>query len=110
MIDVAILMFEEGKATGLFNENLLWNMGHAYQKRFSLNKNVEDVEAAIKSMAELERGNPAHPEASRTAKSWEALSSMARRTEKKDGDYRDQLASDSGARRNEVLKPHYSHR
>ena len=28
---------------------------------------------------------------------------MARRTEKKDGDYRDQLASDGGARRNEVL-------
>ena len=54
-------------------------------------------------MVELEKGNPAHPDASRTAKSWEALRSMAKRTEKKDGDYRDQLASDKGARRNEVL-------
>ena len=67
-------------------------------------KAVEDVELAIKMMVELEKGNPAHPDASRTAKSWEALRSMSRRTQKVDGgDYRDQLASDAGARRNEVL-------
>ena len=104
LLEVAILMYEEGRATGLFNESLLWNLGHAYQKRFAGTKAVEDVELAIKMMVELEKGNPAHPDASRTAKSWEALRSMSRRTQKVDGgDYRDQLASDAGARRNEVL-------
>lgn len=103
MLNVAILFYEEGRATGLFNDDLLWNLGHAYQARFQQTKAVEDIESAIKSLLELERGMPTHPEASRTAKSWEALKSMARRSEKSSGDYRDQLNSDGGARRNEVL-------
>ncbi|TVR46134.1 MAG: tetratricopeptide repeat protein, partial [Planctomycetota bacterium] len=103
LLDVAILLYEEGRATGLFHANLLWNLGHAFQARFQLHKKVDDIEAAICCLLELERGMPTHPDASRTAKSWEALKSMAGRHEKAGGDYRDQLAADGGARRNEVM-------
>ncbi|TVR13699.1 MAG: tetratricopeptide repeat protein [Planctomycetota bacterium] len=103
MLDLAIFMYEEARATGLFNAQLLWDLAHAYQARFQSTKEMGDIESAIKALAELERGMPSHPEASRTAKSWEALKSMARRAENKSGDYRDQLASDGSARRNEVM-------
>ena len=62
LLDVAILMYEEA-APRLFNESLLWNLGNAYQKRFSTSKEVSDVESAIKTMVELEKANPAHPDA-----------------------------------------------
>lgn len=103
LTEVAILFYEEGRSGGLFNVDLLWNLGHSYHDKFLMAKEREPLEKAIACMYEIEKGQPAHPEAPRRAKDWEAEMSMARRSEGKSGDYRSQLASDEGARRNEVM-------
>ncbi len=104
MVDVAIILYEEGRSTGLFHAELLWGLGHAYHARFKAKKEKEDLTKAIASLYELEKGMPSHPEAGRTAKNWEAEMSMARRAEGGSaGDFRSQLASGDEARRNEVM-------
>lgn len=104
MVDVAILFYEEGRGTGLFNGPLLWNLANSYYEKFKQTKGAEPLDLAIKRMAELEQGDRSHKEAGRTIKNWEAQRSMATRTDTKDaGDYRSQMASDREARKNEVL-------
>jgi tetratricopeptide (TPR) repeat protein len=102
MNDVAVLFYEEGRSTGLFNNDLLWNLAHAYQAQFAATKEVEPLEKGIKALVELD-ANSKHPDAARLARQWEAMKSMAKRSGAGSGDYRSQLASDEGARRNEVM-------
>ena len=47
-LEVAILMYEEGRATGLFNEDLAVESWSRLSKAFYYTKDVEDVEKAIK--------------------------------------------------------------
>jgi len=101
MHDVAILFYQEAKATGLFNKDLLWNLGQAYYQRFEATKEPEALESAIQTMAELQQGDPSHGEAARTAKNWEAMRSMSKR--RSDGDYRSQLADSKQANRQELM-------
>jgi tetratricopeptide (TPR) repeat protein len=110
-IDVAIYLFEEVRATGLFNEEVLWNLANLYYARFQETKDGEALERALKTMGELERAKPNHPEAGRSIKNWEAMRSMVRRSQGATAgggtaattDYRSQLSSDEKARRQEIM-------
>jgi len=103
-LDAAILFYREGKATGMFNQDLLWNLGHALMEQFKQTNDPDPLEQAIETMAELHRNDKSHGEAARTLKNWEAMRSMARRNEGgQAGDYRSQLASGKEASRNEVM-------
>ena len=104
MLEVALLFYREAKATGMFNPDLLWNLGHAAMDKFKATKATEPLEEAIETIAELHRNDKSHGEAARTLKNWEAMRSMARRHEGGGaGDYRSQLASSKEANRNEVM-------
>lgn len=96
MIEVAIYYYEEFVASGLFNDKALWSLAHIYRDKGELDK-------AIKLLRDLERAQPNHPDASRTIKNWEAARSMTQRTAAVQGDYRSQLANDSGAKKAEVM-------
>jgi tetratricopeptide (TPR) repeat protein len=96
MIEVAIYYYEEFLASGLFNDKVLWSLSHIYRDKGELDK-------GIKLLRDLERAQPNHPEASRTIKNWEAARSMTQRTAAVQGDYRSQLANDTGAKKAEVL-------
>lgn len=106
-VDVAIFLYEEVRATGLFNEDALWNLSNLYFAKFQDSKDSEYLERALKTMGELERAKPNHPEAGRTIKNWEAMRSMAKRTQAGAAggaaDYRSQLSNDEKARRQEVM-------
>jgi tetratricopeptide (TPR) repeat protein len=102
-IDVAILIYEEGKSGGLFNGDLLWNLGHAYHDRFAVQRDRESLDKAIACMQELERAK-SNPDAARAGKNWEAEKSMVRRAEVGNpADYRNQVNSVDASRRNEVM-------
>lgn len=113
MSEVAILLLEEYKNSGLFNAQALWDLGHLYYDKFNRDKTkVEDLDRAIKTIAELEKAKPDHPEASRLVKNWEAARSLHGRHVKassssssgaNQGDYRNQLANDDKARKQEVM-------
>src|SRR4051812_26805101 len=110
MAEVAQFYYEDFKKGGLFNDKVLWNLAHLYfEKNKDISKSDKEagkvwLEKAIKTMDELGRAMPNHPEAAKMVKNWEAMRSMARRDEAgTSGDYRSQLASDSGARRQEVM-------
>ena len=104
MIEPAIYLYEEMQATGLFNAEVLWNLGNLYFERFQDKKDAASLESALKTMAKLEAAMPNHPEAGRTLKNWEARKSMEKRNQAgAAGDYRSQLSSDDKARRAEVM-------
>jgi tetratricopeptide (TPR) repeat protein len=104
MADAAIFFYEEVRRGGLFNEQVLWNIGHMYHARFNQSKEPEFLEKAIAAVAELRKNNPSHPDAGRTLQNWEALRSMTKRVDSAGGgDYRSQLASDDSAKKNEVM-------
>ena len=96
MLEVAIYYYEEFLATGLFNDKVLWQLAHIY-------KGKDEVDRGLKLMRDLERAQPNHAEAGRTIKNWEALRSMSQRTTAATGDFRTQLASDSGANKAEAM-------
>jgi tetratricopeptide (TPR) repeat protein len=107
MLDVAILLYEEFRSSGLFNADALWNLAHLYHEKFNRDKTaIDQLEKAIKTMGELERAKPDHPDAARLTKNWEAARSLNSRSERAGGggnDYRNQLASDDKARKLEVM-------
>ncbi len=104
MIEPAIYLYEEMQATGLFNADVLWNLGHLYFERFQDKKDQASLESALKTMAKLEAAMPNHPEAGRTLKNWEARKSMEKRNQAgAAGDYRSQLSSDDKARKADVM-------
>ncbi len=103
MIDVAILLYDEMVGTGLFNPDVLWNLGHLYFERFQDKKEAANLESALKTMAKLEAAMPQHPEAGRTLKNWEAQKSMAKRHDAGKGDYTSQLSSNTAARRADIM-------
>ncbi len=96
MIDIAIYYYEEFIATGLFSEKVLWQLAQIY-------KDKGELERAIKLLRDLERAQPQHHEAGRTIKNLEAMRSMTQRTGASTGDFRTQLASDSGAQKSEAM-------
>ncbi|MBA3847051.1 MAG: tetratricopeptide repeat protein [Planctomycetes bacterium] len=104
--EVAIIFYEEQRATGLFSAEVLWNLATLYADRFKASGQAdpEALEKALKTMAELERAVPNHQEAGRTIKNWEAMRSMVKRsTAGAATDYRSQLSSDDKARRQEAM-------
>jgi Tetratricopeptide repeat len=104
MVEPAIYLYEEMVATGLFNADVLWNLGNLYFERFQDKKDPASLELALKTMAKLESAMPHHPEAGRTLKNWEARKSMEKRNQAGTaGDYRSQLSSDDKARRAEIM-------
>jgi len=104
MIEPAIYLYEEMLATGLFNAEVLWNLGHLYFERFQDKKDAPSLESALKTMAKLEAAMPNHPEAGRTLKNWEARKSMDKRNVAgAAGDYRSQLSSGDSARRADIM-------
>jgi tetratricopeptide (TPR) repeat protein len=104
MVEPAIYLYEEMVATGLFNAEVLWNLGHLYFERFQDKKDQASLESALKTMAKLEAAMPNHPEAGRTLKNWEARKSMEKRNQAgAAGDYRSQLSSDDKARKADVM-------
>lgn len=106
MSDVAILLGEEFRSTGMFNDKVLWLLANAYMDRFngSGKKDEAALDKALKTMAELDKAMPSHPEAGRTLKNWMAMQSMMKRgAGGTAGDYRSQVASTDAARRQEVL-------
>lgn len=96
MVEVAIFYFEEFLNTGLFNDKVLWQLAAIYQAKGELDK-------AIKLLRDLERAQPNHPDAGRTIKNWEAMRSMTQRSTAVAGDFRTQLASDTGASKAEAM-------
>ncbi len=96
MIDIAIFYYEDFIATGLFSEKVLWQLAQIY-------KDKGELERAIKLLRDLERAQPQHHEAGRTIKNLEAMRSMTQRTGASTGDFRTQLASDSGAQKSEAM-------
>lgn len=104
MVEPSIYLYEEMVATGLFNAEVLWNLGNLYFERFQDKKDAPSLESALKTMAKLETAMPNHPEAGRTLKNWEARKSMERRNQTSaSGDYRSQLSSDDKARKADVM-------
>ncbi|MFW5830311.1 MAG: hypothetical protein ACOCXA_08635, partial [Planctomycetota bacterium] len=95
MAEAAIFFYEEVRRSGLFNEHVLWHLGHMYHARFTQSKDADYLEKAIAAVAELRKNVPNHPDAGRTLQNWEALRSMTKRVDAAEGqDYRSQLASD----------------
>lgn len=105
MGDVAIFLGEEFRNSGMFNDKVLYSLGHLYNERFkaSGSKDADALERAIKVMSELERAKPDHPDAGRTVKNWMAQRSIVSRGAAQTGDYRTQVASTDAARRQEVM-------
>ncbi|MBA3685330.1 MAG: tetratricopeptide repeat protein [Planctomycetes bacterium] len=106
--EVAIFLYEEVRATGMFNGDVLFNLAHLYYEKFknSGNTDGEALDKALKTMGELERAVPNHTEAGRLLKNWEASKSMLARQSKASGgagDYRAQLTSSDKAHRQEAM-------
>lgn len=105
MVEVAMLYYEEQRATGLFNPMVMWSLAHLYFERSSTPGNQqhdEDLNRAIALMHELDRAMPNHPDAGRTGKNWEAAKSLKTRNAPKAGDFTTQIADKDKARRLEM--------
>lgn len=109
MIEVAIHLYEEFRASKLFSEKVLWNLANLHKEK-AKSGDLGSLDMAIKVLHELDRHMPNHIEAGRTLKNWEAERSMRMRqgggqpgAAAKQDDYRGQLASDAGARKAEVM-------
>lgn len=100
MIEVAVFYYEEFLASGMFNDKVLWQLAHIYKDKAS---EPGFLDKGIKLLRDLERAKPDHAEAARTIKNWEAMRSMTQRNTAVGGDYRTQLANDSGAKKAEVM-------
>jgi tetratricopeptide (TPR) repeat protein len=96
MVDVAVYYYEEFIASAMFNEKVLWQLAHIYKEKGELDR-------ALKLLHDLERAMPTHAEAGRTIKNWEAMRSMTQRVTAVGGDFRTQLASDTGANKAEAM-------
>ena len=106
MNDVAILLGEEFRATGMFSDKVLFQLGHLYHGKYeaSAGKDADALERAIKAMTELERHKPDHPEAGRTLKNWMAQKSISSRgAAQSGGRYRCRPPAGDG-------QPHHPHR
>ncbi|MBA2480441.1 MAG: tetratricopeptide repeat protein [Planctomycetes bacterium] len=104
MAEVAQYYYEEMRASGMFNDKVLWNLAFLYFEKFKETKDRAWLDKALKTMAELEKAMPNHPEAGKQVKNWEAMRSMEKRDQAgTTGDYRSQLASDDKARRAEIM-------
>ena len=104
MIEPAIYLYEEMVATGLFNAEVLWNLGNLYFERSQDKSDAASLEQALKTVAKLEAAMPHHPEAGRTLKNWEAKKSILGRNQKgTSGDYQSQLSSGDKARKADVM-------
>ena len=104
MIEVAIYLYEEMLASGLFNAEVLWNLGHLYFERSQDKNDAASLDSALKTLAKLEAAMPNHPEAGRTLKNWEAKKSIMNRNKAgAAGDYRSQLSSGDKAQRAEIM-------
>ncbi len=104
--DVAVFLYEEAKATGLFSDKLLWNMAQHYYNRYKAYKDYEALDHAVDRMRELVAAAPKHPDAGRTLSAWQANQSMEsrnrRKSERGHGDFRDDIAADDQSRRQEL--------
>lgn len=100
---IAIFYYEEFLKSGLFNGKVLWDLANILFERYRETKEPELLDKALKLLHDLERANPNHPEAARTIKNWEAMKSMTQRVSPTGGDYRSQLASNSGAKKAEAM-------
>jgi tetratricopeptide (TPR) repeat protein len=96
MLDIAVHYYEEFLASAMFSEKVLWQLANIY-------KDKGDLERALKLIHDLERAMPTHAEAGRTIKNWEAMRSMTQRSTAVGGDFRTQLASDTGANKAEAM-------
>jgi tetratricopeptide (TPR) repeat protein len=104
MAEVAQYYYEEMRASGMFNDKVLWNLSFLYYEKFKETNDQAWLDKALKTMAELEKAMPNHPEAAKQVKNWEAMRSMRKRDQAgSTGDYRSQLASDDKARRAEIM-------
>lgn len=106
MADIAIFFGEEFRTTGMFNDKVLWTLANQYMERFKASgqKDLDALDRAIKTMGELGRNMPSHPEAARTEKNWMALKAGSIRTNAGQAtDYRSQVANTDAARRQEVM-------
>jgi len=105
--DVAIFLGEEFRATGLFNDKVLWQLAHMYMERYNSSgkKDLEAQDKAIQTLETLVKQMPTHPEAGRTLTNWQAGKSFDKRNTvgKSAADYRSQVNSTDAARRQEVL-------
>lgn len=105
--DVAIFLYEEVRSTGLFNADALFNLGNLYFERFKATQSDEALQAALRTMAELERAMPQHPTAAKLMREWEAAKSIKGRDKAQasagTADYRGQVANADAARRAEVM-------
>lgn len=65
MGDIAIQLYEEFRASGLFSDKVLWNLGNLYMDKVkaSGNRDAASLEKAIKAMNELAHKMPTHAEA-----------------------------------------------
>jgi len=109
MNDVAIFYYEEARATGLFNADVLFSVGNLYFNKFKETNDAATLEKALKAIIELERAKPDHPTASKLARDWQAANSMMARTQKTStgapaaADFRSQVNSNDAARKAEVM-------
>ncbi len=115
MIEVAILLYEEHRASGMFAEKCLWNLAHLYYDKYrviSKGADAASLEKALKVLADLEKAMPAHGEASKKLKDWQAEFTIQSRNRiksdkvtggEKSGDYRSEVADSAKARKLEML-------
>jgi tetratricopeptide (TPR) repeat protein len=106
--DVAVFYYEEARATGLFNADVLFNLGNLLYAKFKDTNDIAHLDKALKIIAELEHAKPDHPTASKLARDWQAALSMRSRSDKAaaskgTGDFRSQVNSGDAARRAEVM-------
>jgi tetratricopeptide (TPR) repeat protein len=104
MLDISILLYEEAHSSGLFNKDLLWELGNVYYKQFSTTKDSKSIDRAIDCMKELYKAMPNHPDAVRCLNNWQADKAIKIRggkaTEKKD--FTGQVADTNEARKQEA--------
>jgi tetratricopeptide (TPR) repeat protein len=106
--DVAIFFYEEARATGMFNPEVLFNLGNLYYLKFKDTNDGATLEKALKTITELERAKPDHPTAGKLARDWQAANSMLARTQKAGttgsaSDFRTQINSGDATRKAEVM-------
>lgn len=105
--EVAIFFYEEARSTGMFNADVLFNVGHLYFAKFKESNDPAVLDKALKAIIELERAKPDHPTASKLARDWQAANSMLSRAQKAGpgtvSDFRSQINSGDATRKAEVM-------
>ena len=103
MTEIAVFYYDDFISSGMFNGKVLWDFAQLQFERYRAKNDNALLDRAIQLLRELEKANPNHADASRTIKNWEAMRSMTQRNAAVGGDYRNQLASDAGAKKAEAL-------